>query len=135
MRYNRFFLFQSWSWISLVVLASFIPRPRSFGRQMLQALLSVISRGDIDKQIHLLFYFMVLFLLTLAYLKARMRAVIFFLVILVSSAVEFLQPVITLGLRKADKVDCLYNFVGCCLGLVAALTCEYLFKNFKLQTI
>lgn len=131
MKKNKIFLYLSWGWLILVIIASFVPRPQSIVRQLLRKMLRLVSKGDIDKQVHLLFYFIMVFLFCLAYKNNKVRFVIVAIAIFISGVVEYLQPILSHGSRRTDKIDLLYNISGCFLGLIAATFIEFFISKFR----
>lgn len=131
MKNNTTFIYIAWCWVLLVLLASFVPRPQSVVRQFLRKLLGIVNRGDIDKQVHLLFYFILVFLFSLAYKSIKSRTIIVLIAIFISGIVEYLQPLFTNGSRRADKVDFIYNISGGAMGLIAAILIEFMFNKFQ----
>ena len=115
----------------LVIIASFVPRPQSIVRQFLRKLLRLVSKGDIDKQVHLLFYFIMVLLFCMAYKRIKARILIVIIAISISAMVEYLQPILTHGSRRADKIDLLYNISGCFLGLIVAIFIDFCITKFR----
>lgn len=125
----------SWLWLSLVIMASLVPKPKSYVCKMIKKLQQLASQSDIDKNVHLVFYFLLVFLFILGYANYKMRVLLFFAAILLSGIIEILQPLVTHGIRKCDIHDFVFNVLGCSLGLVLAITLEYLIGICKKKTL
>lgn len=126
MKKHNLFLILSWLWLSMVVLASLVPKPKFYVRQIIKKMLQLTRQSDIDKNVHFVFYFLLVFLFILAYTNYKKRVLIFLGAILISGIIEFMQPLVTHGLRKCDIHDFAYNVLGCTLGLIIALSLEYI---------
>lgn len=128
MKKNTLFVILSWIWLSLVIMASFVPKPKSYVRQMIKKLLRVIGTPDMDKNVHFIFYFLLVFFFIMAYKNTKWRTIILMGAIITSGVIEIIQPIITHSSRKCDINDFIYNVAGCTLGFVLAITSDFLFK-------
>lgn len=131
MKKNTLFVIISWLWLSLVIIASLVPKPKSYIRQMIKKLLRMMGRPDMDKNVHFIFYFLLVFFFIMAYKNTKWRAFILMGTIVVSGIIEIIQPIITHRSRKCDLNDFIYNVSGCLLGLIVALISEHLFLYFQ----
>jgi VanZ family protein len=131
MKKNTLFVILSWLWLSLVIIASLVPKPKSYVRQMIRKLLRMMGRPDMDKNVHFIFYFLLVFFFIMAYKNTKWRAFILMGAIVVSGIIEIIQPIITHSSRKCDLNDFVYNVSGCLLGLIIALISEHLFLYFQ----
>lgn len=131
MKKNTLFVILSWLWLSLVIIASLVPKPKSYIRQMIKKLLRMMGRPDMDKNVHFFFYFLLVFFFIMAYKNTKWRAFIFLGTIVVSGIIEIIQPIITHSSRKCDLNDFIYNVSGCLLGLVLALSSELLYNFYQ----
>lgn len=127
MKKNTLFVILSWFWLSLVVLASLVPKPKYYVRQMIKKILRMIGSADIDKNVHFIFYFLLVFFFVMAYKNTKWRAIIFVGAILGSGIIELIQPIVSHSSRKCDINDLIYNISGCILGLICALASEFSF--------
>lgn len=131
MKKNSFFVILSWVWLLMIFIASLVPNPKSFVRQIIKKLLRILGRPDVDKNIHFLFYFSLVFLFVMAYKDNKIRAFLFFGAIGMSGIIEIIQPRLTHGRRKFDIHDLMYNIAGCVSALILALILEYLINSFS----
>lgn len=131
MKKNTFFVIISWLWLTLVFIASLVPKPKQYVRQMIKKLLRILGRPEMDKNVHFIFYFLLVCFFILAYKSTKWRAFIFFGAIVVSGIIELIQPVLSHNSRRCDINDLIYNVAGCLLGLIVALTAELLFDLFQ----
>ena len=131
MKKNNLFVTLSWFWLSLVIVASLFPDPKSFIRQMIKKLVRMMGRPDMDKNVHFIFYFFLVFFFIMAYKNTKWRISIFIGAIVVSGIIEMIQPIVTHSSRNRDVNDFIYNIAGCLIGLILAITSEYLFNSFQ----
>lgn len=133
MKNNRLFVIVSWLWLSIIVVASLVPQPKYYVRQIIRKILRLMGRPEIDKNVHFLFYFLLVFFFILAYNNTKWRIFIFTGAIVISGIIELIQPMVTHSARKCDFNDLMYNASGCLLGLFLALSVEFLSKFYQNQ--
>lgn len=131
MKKNRLFVLVSWLWLAIIVVASLVPQPKYYVRQIIKKLLRLLGRPEMDKNVHFIFYFVLVFFFILAYKNAKWRIFIFVGAIVISGLIEIIQPIVTHSARKCDFNDLMYNASGCLLGLLLALSVEFLFKFYQ----
>lgn len=119
-----------WLWLILVLIASFILKPKYYIRKVLKAILKLIGQNDMDKNVHFIFYFLLTFLFILAYQGKYKRILILFCIITLSAVIELIQPIIS---RSRDILDFKFNLAGCVLGFTIALFVK--FTNDKLKIL
>lgn len=125
------FVIVSWLWLSIVIIASLVPEPKHYVRQLIKNLLKIMVKPDIDKNIHFVFYFLMLFFFIMAYKTSKNRVLIFLGVIGISGIIEIIQPIITHSSRKSDINDFIFNVAGCTLGYVLAVSYDILLNYFQ----
>lgn len=119
-----------WLWLILVLIASFIPKPKYYIRTVLKAILKLIGQNEIDKNVHFIFYFLLTFLFMLAYQGKYKRIFILFSIITLSGVIEVIQPILS---RSRDILDFKFNLLGCILGFIIAIFMK--FTNDKLKKL
>lgn len=130
MKKNTLLTFVSWLWLSIVIVASFVPRPKLYMQQIVKKLLRIIGTPDMDKNVHFIFYFLLVFFFIMAYKNAKWRTFILMGAIITSGIIEIIQPIITHSSRKCDINDFIYNVAGCIVGFILALTSEFILNSF-----
>ena len=128
---NTLFVILSWLWLSIVIVASLVPKPKSYVRQMIKKLLRIMGTPEMDKNVHFIFYFLLVFFFIMAYKSTKWRTFIFVGAIVISGIIEVIQPMVTHSSRKCDFNDFMYNISGCLLGLVLALSFEFFYNSFQ----
>lgn len=131
MKKNTLFVILSWLWLSIIILASLVPKPKSYVRQMIKKLLRIMGRPEMDKNVHFIFYFLLVFFFIMAYKNTKWRTFNFVGAIVISGIIEIIQPIVTHSSRKCDINDFIYNTSGCLLGLVLALSSEFLYNFYQ----
>lgn len=119
-----------WLWLILVLIASFIPKPKYYIKSVLKAILKLIGQNEMDKNVHFIFYFLLTSLFILAYQGKYKRIFILFCIITLSAVIELIQPIIS---RSRDILDFKFNLAGCVLGFMIALFVK--FTNDKLKIL
>ncbi len=128
---NTSFVIVSWLWLSIVIIASLVPEPKHYVRQLIKNLLKIMVKPDMDKNIHFVFYFLMLFFFIMAYKTSKNRVLIFLGVIGISGIIEIIQPIITHSSRKSDINDFIFNVAGCTLGYALAISYVFLLNYFQ----
>lgn len=119
-----------WLWLILVLIASFIPKPKYYIKSVLKAILKLIGQNEMDKNVHFIFYFLLTSLFILAYQGKYKRIFILFCIITLSGVIEFIQPILS---RSRDFLDFKFNLAGCILGFIIPIFMK--FTNGKLKIL
>jgi VanZ family protein len=130
---NTLFVILSWLWLSLVVIASLVSKPKYYVCQIIKKILRMIGSADIDKNVHFIFYFLLVFFFIMTYKNTKWRAIIFVGAILGSGIIEFIQPIVYHISRKCDINDLIYNISGCIFGLICPLASQFSFHYIQKQ--
>lgn len=128
---NTYFVIVSWLWLSIVIIASFVPEPKYYVRQLIKNLLKILVKPDMDKNVHFVFYFLMIFFFMMAYKNSKIRVLIFLGVVFISGIIEIIQPIITHSSRKSDINDFMFNVAGCTLGYALAISYDFLLNHFQ----